>query len=103
MSIELLDMIVRCARDVTGKPVGIKTAIGGWRFHERPVRGGGCAGLARRPISLPSMAARAAGAAPQAWPTTWPVDRRGLARVVDTLIEFGLRQRVRRSLPPASW
>ena len=31
---ELLDMIVR-VRSVTGKPVGIKTAIGGWQFmHE---------------------------------------------------------------------
>ena len=28
---QLLDMVLR-VREVTGKPVGIKTAIGGWQF-----------------------------------------------------------------------
>jgi hypothetical protein len=73
---ELLDMPVR-VRDVTGKPVGIKTAIGGWQFMndlcEAVLRRGP---RRSRRISSPSMAARAVrGRAAGAGRSHGPVDR----------------------------
>lgn len=93
---ELLDMIVR-VRSVTGKPVGIKTAIGGRRFlHEL------CEAILRRGLdSAPDFIAvdggeGGSGAAPQALADHMALSiDEALPRVVDTLIEFGLRERIR--------
>ena len=93
---ELLDMIVR-VRSVTGKPVGIKTAIGGRRFlHEL------CEAILRRGLdTAPDFIAvdggeGGSGAAPQALADHMALSiDEALPRVVDTLIEFGLRQRIR--------
>ncbi len=93
---ELLDMIVR-VRGVTGKPVGIKTAIGGRRFlHEL------CEAILRRGLdTAPDFIAvdggeGGSGAAPQALADHMALSiDEALPRVVDTLIEFGLRERIR--------
>lgn len=93
---ELLDMIVR-VRNLTGKPVGIKTAIGGRRFlHEL------CEAILRRGLdTAPDFIAvdggeGGSGAAPQALADHMALSiDEALPRVVDTLIEFGLRERVR--------
>jgi glutamate synthase domain-containing protein 2 len=93
---ELLDMIVR-VRTVTGKPVGIKTAIGGRRFlHEL------CEAILRRGLdTAPDFIAvdggeGGSGAAPQALADHMALSiDEALPRVVDTLIEFGLRERIR--------
>ena len=93
---ELLDRIA-WIRDLTGRPVGVKTAIGGWRFmheladlvHKR--------GLEQAPDFLVIDGGEGgSGAAPQAL-----ADHMGLSidealpRVADALIETGLRQRIR--------
>jgi glutamate synthase domain-containing protein 2 len=93
---DLLDMIVR-VRSVTGKPVGIKTAIGGRRFlHEL------CEAILRRGLdTAPDFIAvdggeGGSGAAPQALADHMALSiDEALPRVVDTLIEFGLRERIR--------
>lgn len=93
---ELLDMIVR-VRTLTGKPVGIKTAIGGRRFlHEL------CEAILRRGLdTAPDFIAvdggeGGSGAAPQALADHMALSiDEALPRVVDTLLEFGLRERVR--------
>ena len=93
---QLLDMIVR-VREVTGKPVGIKTAIGGWQFMNLL-----CDALARRGISdAPDFIAvdggeGGSGAAPQALADHMAVSiDEALPRVIDALIESGLRERVK--------
>ncbi|HRH72646.1 FMN-binding glutamate synthase family protein [Zoogloea sp.] len=93
---DLLDMIVR-VRTVTGKPVGIKTAIGGRRFlHEL------CEAILRRGLdTAPDFIAvdggeGGSGAAPQALADHMALSiDEALPRVLDTLIEFGLRERIR--------
>lgn len=93
---DLLDMIVR-VRSVTGKPVGIKTAIGGRRFlHEL------CEAILRRGLdTAPDFIAvdggeGGSGAAPQALADHMALSiDEALPRVIDTLIEFGLRERIR--------
>ena len=93
---DLLDMIVR-VRTVTGKPVGIKTAIGGRRFlHEL------CEAILRRGLdTAPDFIAvdggeGGSGAAPQALADHMALSiDEALPRVIDTLIEFGLRERIR--------
>ncbi len=84
-------------REITGKPVGIKTAIGGWRFMNEL-----CEAVARRGIAFaPDFIAvdggeGGSGAAPQALADhmSLSIDE-ALPRVVDALIETGLRERVR--------
>lgn len=93
---QLLDMIDE-VRSVTGKPVGIKTAIGGWEFMHLL-----CEGIKRRGIaSAPDFIAvdggeGGSGAAPQALADhmSLSIDE-ALPRVVDALIESGLRERVK--------
>ncbi|MBX7201350.1 MAG: FMN-binding glutamate synthase family protein [Rhodospirillaceae bacterium] len=93
---QLLDMILR-VRDVTGKPVGIKTAIGGWQFMNML-----CDAVNRRGIGdAPDFIAvdggeGGSGAAPQALADHMALSiDEALPRVVDALIESGLRDRVR--------
>lgn len=93
---ELLDMVAR-VREATGKPVGLKTAIGGWNFmHEL------CEAVARRgPAFAPDFITvdggeGGSGAAPQALADHMALSiDEALPRVVDALIETGLRERVR--------
>lgn len=93
---QLLDMVMR-VRAVTGKPVGIKTAVGGWQFVNSL-----CEAVIRRGAdSAPDFFAvdggeGGSGAAPQALADhmSLSIDE-GLPRVVDALIESGLKERVR--------
>jgi glutamate synthase domain-containing protein 2 len=93
---QLLDRIAYI-RDLTGRPVGVKTAIGGWRFMNEL-----CEALLRRGLEYaPDFIAvdggeGGSGAAPQALADhmSLPIVE-GLPRVVDSLIESGLRDRIR--------
>jgi glutamate synthase domain-containing protein 2 len=93
---ELLDKIAY-VRELTGRPVGVKTAVGGWQFMNEL-----CDALLRRgPEFAPDFLAvdggeGGSGAAPQALADhmSLPIAE-GLPRVVDALIESGLRNRVR--------
>lgn len=93
---QLLDMIIHI-REVTGKPVGIKTAIGGWQFMNLL-----CDALTRRGAAdAPDFIAvdggeGGSGAAPQALADhmSLSIDE-ALPRVIDALIESGLRERVK--------
>ena len=93
---ELLDRIA-FVRAVTGKPVGVKTAIGGWNFMNEL-----CDAVARRgKASAPDFITvdggeGGSGAAPQALADhmSLSIDE-ALPRVVDALVEAGLRDRVR--------
>jgi len=93
---ELIERIAY-VRDITGKPVGIKTAIGGWQFMNEL-----CEAVARRGIAFaPDFIAvdggeGGSGAAPQALADHMALSiDEALPRVVDALIETGLRERVR--------
>jgi glutamate synthase domain-containing protein 2 len=93
---ELLDRIT-WVRELTGRPVGVKTAVGGWQFMNEL-----CEAINRRgPEFAPDFLAidggeGGSGAAPQALADhmSLPIAE-GLPRVVDALIESGLRERVR--------
>ncbi len=93
---QLLDQVNR-VRDMTGRPVGVKTAIGGWQFLQDL-----CDAVLRRGVaSAPDFLVidggeGGSGAAPQALADhmSLPITE-GLPRVVDALIEAGLRERVR--------
>ena len=93
---DLLDKIAY-VRELTGRPVGVKTAIGGWQFMNELVEA-----IDRRgPEFAPDFLAvdggeGGSGAAPQALADhmSLPIAE-GLPRVVDALIESGLKQRVR--------
>ena len=93
---ELLDRIVMI-RDLTGRPVGVKTAIGGWEFINDL-----CNAVLRRGLqSAPDFLVidggeGGSGATPQALADhmSLPIAE-GLPRVVDALLESGLKQRIR--------
>jgi glutamate synthase domain-containing protein 2 len=93
---DLLDKIAYI-RDLTGRPVGVKTAIGGWRFMNELAEAVNRRGLEFAPDFLAIDGGEGgSGAAPQALADhmSLSIDE-ALPRVVDSLIESGLRQRVR--------
>jgi glutamate synthase domain-containing protein 2 len=93
---DLLDKIAYI-RDLTGRPVGVKTAIGGWRFMNELGEAVNRRGLEFAPDFLAIDGGEGgSGAAPQALADhmSLSIDE-ALPRVVDSLIESGLRQRVR--------
>ena len=93
---QLLDRVA-LIREATGRPVGIKTAIGGWQFMNEL-----CDAVNRRgPEYAPDFMAidggeGGSGAAPQALMDHMALPiAEALPRVVDALIESGLRERIR--------
>jgi glutamate synthase domain-containing protein 2 len=93
---QLLDRIAHI-RDLTGRPVGVKTAIGGWTFMNEL-----CDAILRRgPESAPDFLAidggeGGTGAAPQTLMDHMALPiAEALPRVVDALIQADLRSRVR--------
>ncbi len=93
---DLLDRIV-LIRDLTGRPVGVKTAIGGWVFINDLCNAVLRRGLETAPDFLIIDGGEGgSGATPQALADhmSLPIAE-GLPRVVDALIESGLRQRIR--------
>jgi glutamate synthase domain-containing protein 2 len=93
---ELLDMVER-VRDITGKPVGIKTAIGGWHFMNDLTEEVTRRGLTAAPDFIAIDGGEGgSGAAPQALADHMALSiDEALPRVVDSLIESNLRHRVR--------
>lgn len=93
---ELLDMVVQ-VREVTGKPVGIKTAIGGWQFMHELAEAVNRRGLYYAPDFLTVDGGEGgSGAAPQALADHMALSiTESLPRVVDALIETGLRERIK--------
>ena len=93
---QLLDRIA-LVRDLTGKPVGVKTAIGGWQFINELCDAVNRRGLEYAPDFLAIDGGEGgSGAAPQALMDHMALPiAEALPRVVDALIESGLRERVR--------
>jgi glutamate synthase domain-containing protein 2 len=93
---QLIDMVER-VRAVTGKPVGIKTAIGGWEFMHLLNEVVARRGAASAPDYLAIDGGEGgSGAAPQALADHMALSiTEALPRVVDALIEGGLRERVK--------
>ncbi len=93
---QLLDRVM-LLRDVSGKPVGIKTAIGGWEFMHSLCEAVNRRGLESAPDFLAIDGGEGGtGAAPQALMDHMALPiAEALPRVVDALIEAGLRDRVR--------
>jgi len=93
---QLLDRIA-LVRDLTGKPVGIKTAIGGWQFINELAEAVSRRGLEYAPDFIAIDGGEGgSGAAPQALMDHMALSiMEALPRVVDALIESGLRNRVR--------
>ncbi len=93
---ELLDKIAYI-RELTGRPIGVKTAIGGWRFMNELCEAVNRRGLEYAPDFLAVDGGEGgSGAAPQALMDHMALPiAEALPRVVDALIESGLRQRVR--------
>jgi glutamate synthase domain-containing protein 2 len=93
---QLLDRII-LLRDLTGRPVGVKIAIGGWQFINDLCERVNARGLEYAPDFLTIDGGEGgSGAAPQvlADHMSLPI-MEALPRVVDALIESGLRGRVR--------
>jgi glutamate synthase domain-containing protein 2 len=93
---DLLDRIVMI-RDLTGRPVGVKTAIGGWEFINDLCNAVLRRGLEAAPDFLIIDGGEGgSGATPQALADhmSLPIAE-GLPRVVDALIESRLKQRIR--------
>lgn len=93
---QLLDRVVH-VREITGKPVGVKTAIGGWEFMNLL-----CEAVLRRGLSVaPDFLVidggeGGSGAAPQALADHMALSiDEALPRVVDALLESGLKDRIR--------
>ena len=93
---QLLDRIA-LVRELSGKPVGIKTAIGGWQFINELAEAVQRRGLEYAPDFIAIDGGEGgSGAAPQALMDHMALSiMEALPRVVDALIETGLRQRVR--------
>lgn len=93
---ELLDMVEH-VRAITGKPVGIKTAIGGWAFMHELAKTVNRRGPASAPDFLTIDGGEGdSGAAPQALADHMALSiNEALPRVVDALIENGLRDRIK--------
>ncbi|MCC6472388.1 MAG: FMN-binding glutamate synthase family protein [Burkholderiales bacterium] len=93
---ELLDRVAR-VRELSGKPVGVKTAIGGWQFMNELCDAVNRRGLEYAPDFLAIDGGEGgSGAAPQALMDHMALPiAEALPRVVDALIESGLRPRVR--------
>ncbi len=93
---DLLDMVMRI-REITGKPVGVKTAVGGWRFMNELNEAVARRGLEAAPDFLTIDGGEGgSGAAPQALADHMSLSiEEALPRVVDALLESGLRNRIR--------
>ena len=93
---ELLDMVEQ-VRQITGKPVGIKTAIGGWQFMHELAATVNRRGLQSAPDFLAIDGGEGgSGAAPQALADHMALSiHEALPRVIDALIENGLRDRIK--------
>jgi len=93
---ELLEKI-HFIRELTGRPVGIKTAVGGWRFMNEMADIVHKRGMDFAPDFLAIDGGEGgSGAAPQALADHMSLSiEEALPRVVDSLIETGLRSRIR--------
>ncbi|MBS0335831.1 MAG: FMN-binding glutamate synthase family protein [Proteobacteria bacterium] len=93
---ELLDKVAYI-RELTGRPVGVKTAVGGWTFLNDLADAVHRRGLEFAPDFIAVDGGEGgSGAAPQALADHMSLSiEEALPRVVDSLIESGLRQRVR--------
>ncbi|MEO8203420.1 MAG: FMN-binding glutamate synthase family protein [Betaproteobacteria bacterium] len=93
---ELLDKVAYI-RDLTGRPVGVKTAVGGWVFLNDLADAVHRKGLEYAPDFIAVDGGEGgSGAAPQALADHMSLSiEESLPRVVDALIESGLKQRIR--------
>jgi glutamate synthase domain-containing protein 2 len=93
---ELLEKI-NWIRELTGRPVGVKTAVGGWRFMNEMADIVHRRGLEFAPDFLVIDGGEGgSGAAPQALADHMSLSiEEALPRVVDALVETGLKSRIR--------